>query len=560
MGDLEQSIGRAERLRSSRYETARDRFSATMESAIERAERRRLEREKAKAEAALAAQQAAALERRDKKQNLYETGSINQRANIAAGQAAMDFQNTMRRDKQQQQGTLARDAFQNQFTSQRDKQQAMDQQRRDERQFGYATQQAEQQHGNTLERDAFQNQYATQRDQTQFGQQLQRDFTQFGLDSRRQDQQQRNTLERDFMQGGIQADRDNRLNEFDTQRDVRQDRFRTQDDLRQQQFQQQNMYQRETADVAAKWQEQIQQARNAGLDFSPAQKKEMAELDTAFRKNVLNGDLDEGTKQRAMLLHQKKLSAIIPTEQVQHPQQTFEQSIVVDQETGQKFIVTQDPNGRARYEPIGMGSGEDPQMKAQAQAAEKQAAAMQKATFDRQTKFMDMVDKLEQQTKVVNDEVVPVFSSRQEAVREAMNRFAPMEKIYRQQGLPPMVEYEAEANQLRQAQENPQGPPQTRVNPYRSEAMSAAAAAAKPPVLSSRSPIPPQISKQLMQMPGGDQLVKLREKYKTNSATDKILRQAADIVMNAMLTGDTSDPDYAQALEMMQKAGFKIGN
>lgn len=502
MGDLERSTERADRLRTGTYQTARDRFSQTMESAIERAERRRLEREKAKAEAALAAQQAAAVERRDKKQNLYETGRANQNANISANAAAQQNAYATQRDQFQQQGTLKRDDLQNRFTSQRDKQQALDQQRRDERQFGYSTQENAQQQANTLERDAFQNQYATQRDQTQFGQQLQRDFTQFGLDSRRQDQQQQNTLERDVMQGGIQAQRDNRMNQFDTQRDVRQnqfqterdvrqDRFQTQGDIRQQQFQQQNLTQRETADIRDKWNDRVQQARSAGFEFSPAQQKEMKEMEASFLKNVLNNrDLDESTRQGAMLQYQQKLSAFLPQDKVVSGKDQLAQRIQFDDRLpGVPFMMGVDAKGNPTFEPLGTGGGgQDPQkaQEAERKAAEKQAVELRTMKRDR--------DKLFQQThrEVINEidaDSNKVFTDPDAIDKEVMNRLAADEIYYVESGLPPHDLFRASAEKEQQkagkyknAQQNPQGPPQTQANPYRSETMDSASAAAQDPV------------------------------------------------------------------------------
>lgn len=83
--------------------------------------------------------------------------------------------------------------------------------------------------------------------------------------------------------------------------------------------------------------------------------------------------------------------------------------------------------------------------------------------------------------------------------------------------------------------------------------------AAQPPVLSSRGSLSPDVSKRLQALPEGPKLLQLREKHKSNSPKDQFLRQAADIVINFVLTNDTSDPDLAESLDRLNKAGFKFG-
>ena len=80
-----------------------------------------------------------------------------------------------------------------------------------------------------------------------------------------------------------------------------------------------------------------------------------------------------------------------------------------------------------------------------------------------------------------------------------------------------------------------------------------------PPVTSARSPLPKPVTEQLRKIPGGDQLMKIRERYSSNKTDDMQIRFAADIVINALLTGDTSDKDFEEAQDILARAGYKVG-
>ena len=597
---MQDAFGRADSTRKSRMDA--------WQASIDRAEKRRLERERAKQEAALQAQKDAAIAARDDRQQKNALQTNAQRASIALDAANVDFQNQTRLNDQERRAIRDRDKRLNQFDTQQLQMKSRDLRDRDQRQFGYTMAENEQQFLNQMDRDAAQHGYTTARDRLQNDATLQRDAFQYGLDTRRQAQQQRDTLQRDMIQSGLQAQRDQRLNQFDlqrdqmqqdntlerdklqnrfqTERDFRQNQFQTEGDYRQQGFTQQNMYQRETADVAAKWQEQIQQARNAGLDFSPAQQQEMKLLDKAFRQNVLNSNMREDLKQRAMLEHQKKLATFIPENRVQHPQQVFEQSIVRDQETGQKFIVTQGPNGVPRYEPIdalGSGGGIDQQAKME----EKKAAELRKMKLEREKNLQSLHREL---TQEVDADGNRVYDTPEKVDAELLRRFAADEIYYVESGLPPHELFQMKAKQdadlkaresrkatntARDAAEQQRGysvmPPQgqfspvnggpvqslqPRINPYSGQPVPEKATA---PIVLHTRPLPEQISRQISAIPGGEKLVMIREKHASNSSDDQSIRLSADIVMNAILTGKTDDPDYDEAIQILDKAGFQIG-
>lgn len=565
MGDLQDMRQRAAAAGSlgDRYGRARDRYMATLQKSIDRRDQKRREAEEAARRAALEQQKIDAELRRDKQQQRAEMAQTAQRAMYAADAQTADYQYTSKLQKQQQVGVLKRDKLQAEYDKEQERQRDLALRARDARQFGYSMQENDQKFGQQLQRDYYQQGYDLQRAQQQHGNTLERDAAQFGYDTRREQQNARNTMQRDMLQGGIQAQRDQRLNEFDLAQQENQFQNTLQRDQMQQQFEQQNLYQREAADIAAKWQDQVAQARNAGLDFSVRQQKEMQDLDASFRKNVLNGPYDEGLKQRAMVEHQKKLAAIIPEEKVQNPQEGLNSSVMFHEPTGTWFMQSRDSRGFPVYEPLGS--------KSSGQGEDKQAAAKREALFDREDRFQKIVDKLA--TEIDPATEMPVYKSREEVIKAALDQFAPYEQHYRQEyGLPPMAPYQAEADKIRakelRARDNAnpkwQGPRQpegqTR-NPYREMLPNPTQQAPSPsePVILSTKPLPAPIVDKLKAIPGGNQLRMIREKHSGKALTDQTVRMAADIVMNAMLTGDTSDPDYDQAIGILDAAGFTIG-
>jgi hypothetical protein len=544
-----------------RYQTARKQFSDAVQQGIDRRAARKAAEDKAKHEAALRAQEAALQARRDKQLHLYDMVGTAQRGNISANAAAQGHGYNLQRDALQEKGVLKRDKLQNQFTSQRDQELARIQAQEDARRFGYSTKENEQQFGQQWQRDNLQQQHTLERDRLQQGNTLQRDELQFGYDTRRQDQQQDHTLERDYTQSQIQGQRDNRLNMFDTLRDQRQ-----------QGYTQENMYQREAADISARWQEQVQQARNAGLDFSQRQQQEMKELDASFRKNVINGDYPESLKQQAMVEHQKKLAAIVPEERVQHPQEGLNQSVMFHEPTGTWFMMGRDSRGNPTYEPLGSQSGQGDDKQAAQQAAE-----IRDAKFARDKEFMKLVRERQMETDA---DGVLVYPDREAAIKAAMDEFAPMEANYREEyKLPPLWAFQKEADEIRAKQGQQQAPPQTFVNPYSppagmadslgsrsgDEGMPQAPARARsqdvsqPPVISHNGEIPTIVRGFLQTVPGGDHLMKLRKKHSSNSGNDQTMRMAIKVVINHLMTGDTSDPDLAEALATVKQAGVQLG-
>lgn len=569
--------GRIDRSRNRRatpeYDRQRDSYNATLQASIERREKRRREEEEAKRRAELQAQQDAAQMARDRQQQKYGQADTAQRAYYAANEAADDFNRTKQLNRQQQKDVRRRDTLNNDFTLTRDREQARDQQDRDQLQFGFDTRQNEQKFGYQMMENDQQFGHQIQRDRFQHGNTMERDSVQFGYDTSRANQQHGNTMQRDSA-----------LNEFDTQRDVRQNQYQSQRDnrlnmfdvnreARQQQYTQQNAYQRETAEVSARWQENIQKARNAGMDFSAAQQQEMTKLDETFRKNVLNSpvDYDEGLKQRAMLEHQKKLAAIIPNEKVKSPQDMYKQARIFDEELGMYFLHGQDAKGNSTFEPIGgMNDGiaeqqrmQQMQQEKERQVAEKQADAQRKAMLERQREFMSIVnDKMNEESDLGGR----VYPDRNAAIEAAKVDYAPMEELWRQShGLPPMYELPSETKSI-------VNPPQAgNGNPWRKQPQGMADSLAarsgdprmsekpKPPVISHNSPLPSQVSDSLRTIPGGNQLQAIRDKYKSNTPEDQTVRLATTIVINAIMTKDTSDPDYEQALKILKGAGYNIG-
>lgn len=572
-GDLQsmrQRVSAADSVRPQRRGLP-DRFQRRVEEAA----KRRAAAEAAAAQAALEQQRIDAQARRDQMQHKYGLSSTAQRAAYAADAAANQYQYESRLTDKQQKGQRQRDLLQDRFDTARARQQAREQEIRDFRQFGFSQQEDATQFQNQMQRDAVQQGYTVDRDKLQNRATLERDAMQFGYNTLRNDQDQKNTLQRDSLQNMFRTAEDVRQQQFTLERDDLRNEFEVQADERQQQYNQQNLYQREAADISAKWMDQVNQARNAGLEFSPRQQKEMQELDAAFRKNVMNGPYDNGLKQQAMVEYQKKLAAIIPEEKVRVPQQTFEQSIVRDQETGQRFMTIRDPKGFERFEPLDVGQEAQAQNK-QAEALMKhqqqQQEKIQKANFERLDKFRDVVNEVRMETDA---DANAIYKDEESVMREAMKRFQPYENAYRNDyGLQPLQPYqEAEAK-------NAGNPQQTqRVNPYKRQQPGMAdslasrggydpiaqgqapaqSQAPKLPPISHIEPLPKQVAEKLRTIPDGGPLVWIREKHSSNSVLDQTIRQSADIVINSMLTGDMSDPDLREAAENLRRAGLKIG-
>lgn len=549
-----------------RYQRARGGRMDSWQASIERAEKRRLERLKAQQEAALQAQRASLQGQRDKQQQKYQAQNDNRRANNALGAANSDAQLQEDLNDQQRRALRDRDQRLNKFEAQQTRQKNRDLRERDQRQFGYTMAENEQQFGNQLERDFRQQGYNLDRDRLQGDQTLQRDMLQGGIqadrdqrlnmfDVGRQVLQHGQTMERDTLQNQFQSERDARLNIFDTQRDVRR-----------QQFEQTNIYQQQAADISAKWQEQVAIAKENGFDFSPAQREEMKQLEKAFRKNVINGDLPDDLRERAMVEHQRQMSTFVPEERVVAPQDRFQQSIVKDEQTGQRFLVVQDPRGGVKYEPLDGGMGEQAgMMRQQAQDQQRQAEAISKKQLERVTQFQSVYDQVE---TILDENDRPKFNTPEKVMAEAMRRFAPRERIYQMDGLPPLGQF---LNPDEVPQPKGQQQPQQPVSPWRAaleqrksgmadslKARSGDDMATKPPVILSTKPLGKDVIDRLQRFPGGDQLAKIRSTHKSNSATDQIMREATDIVIKAMIENDNSDPDLPEAVQLLKEAGLTL--
>ncbi len=567
-GDLELQTERSGRLRAgSSYDKAIDRYAAARKARAEAEERRRLAEAQARQEAMLQAQQLAAQARRQEQEQAYGMQSTAQRANINADAANMDHVYTTQRDQLQQKGIQKRDQLLAGYDKETERRKALDQQIRDTRQFGFQTDENNQKFGQQLKRDEVQQQYATQSDQQQHYNTLDRDASQFGFDTQRENQQQGHTLQRDAMQFVQQMQRDEYQNQYSMQREEQQ-----------QQYTQQNLYQRETADVAAQWNDRVQQARSAGLDFSPRQQQEMKELDAAFRKNVMNSDLDEGLKQQAMLMHQKKLASIIPEDKVVTPEQEIQQQFYEDPRMGMmRRTVSQ--HG-AVWEPLGLGSGGGPdpakEQAAQQKEQQQQAEKIRKAMFDREDRWDALINDISTRTNADNE---PLYTDPNEIEKIARKEFASKEKYYRElDGLDPHHSYQREAEEELQKKQadleawkkqphkfvGPQTPgttPQATENPYRQkmDVLQKQTAQPKPIVFSYKTPVSPEIRQQLKERTGSDELYNIREKHKSNSVEDQTIRLASEILMKALLTNDISNPHLAESIETLRtRAGLKM--
>ena len=252
---------------------------------------------------------------------------------------------------------------------------------------------------------------------------------QFGYQTQRDKQQTRAQMDRDTLQHGFQTSRDRAQFGFQTQRDETQ-----------QGYTQQNMTQRETFSVASKWQEQIQQARNAGMDFSEKQQQEMTLMEETFRKNVLNDPfLDEGLKQRAMLEHQRKLAGIVPNQKVKTGQQQLQESLQFDERVpGVPFLMGRDSQGNLTFQPLGGGGGGPKQVDPAKQAEE------QRKNMLKREETLIKLDK-EIRSEIDPDTATLKYKTQDEIDEEKLRRLAPYERFYTESGLPPHELYQLKA-------------------------------------------------------------------------------------------------------------------
>lgn len=437
-----------------RYERARERLRQTQQASLDRRAKKKAEEEKLRLQRELAAQEIAAQKARDERQFGYDTSLTAQRGLQQADSQAADFRYRSKLNDQQQRGTLKRDSLQQKFEAAQARQRAFDELNQDQRRFQNQLKENEQQFGFQTQRDATQQGFSLDKARLDQANTLQRDQLQFGYDTERLQQQHDNTLQRDVQENRFQTERDNRLNMFD----VEQARM-------EQQFTEQNAYQAEAADISARWQEQVQIAKQAGFDFSPAQRKEMDAMEEAFRKNVLNGPYDEIVKKRALVEHQKKLAAIIPNQRVMSKQDDFESSRHFDEATGRFYRRVVGRGGQSEWEPEDFGnaasSGSSLQ-DAQAKQMEKQQERKQKAWMEREDRFNELVKDISLEE---NEDGTPKFKN---PVAEAMQRFAPYEKHYRESfGLPALGPYAQEAKRMMEATSGATAQKTKRLNPWR---------------------------------------------------------------------------------------------
>jgi len=337
--------------------------------------------------------------------------------------------------------------------------------------------------------------------------------------------------------------------------------YSMQRDATQQKYDQQNMYQREAADISAKWADNIQQLRNAGYEYSEKSSHGMKVLEETFRKTVVNNpNLDEGQKQQLKVQHQRALSAFVPDEKVSNPDDEIAQTFKYSAEMGTWLKRGRDSRGNPDWDVIGSGSG---------QSEDKQVALKRKAFFDRQKEYDKIVSDIRTRVDGVGD---PLYTDEDgEKIEElARKEFAERELLYRTEyGLPPSPAFQREADRVRNDQRDQQLRNQYQQLPREQRSQydqgfdqgrGRQPQAAKPlPVISARSPLPREVSQRLQTQVGGKQLEQFREKHKSNSELDQTIRHSADIVIRSVLTKDESDPLLPEAIENLKRAGFKVG-
>ncbi len=564
----------------SRYQRARkDRMDA-WQASLDRAEKRRLERLRAQQEAALQAQKDAALAARDKRQQEYGAQNANRQANNALGAANADFQYQMRLNNQERRTIRDRDKRLNQFDTQQLQMKNRDLRERDKRQFDYTTAENDQKFDQQLERDYRQQGYSMERDRLQGDQTLQRDMLQGGIQADRDERLNAFDVDRQILQHGQTMERDTLQNDFQSERDARLNIFDTQRDMRRQQFEQTNIYRQQADEIAAKWQERVAIAKQNGYEYSPAQRQEMKQIEDAFMKNVINGDLPDDMKERANIEHQRQMSRFLPEQKVSTPEQEISQQFYEDPKLG-LLQRTLDRNGNPVWQRVDSGMGDQASMmRQQAQDQQKQAEAMSRKQHERLAAFQSVYDQVE---TILDENDRPKFNTPEKVMAEAMRRFAPREKAYQADGLPPLGQF-LNPDEVPQPQ-GQQQPQQQPGNPWRaameqrqngqyappndgfsvvpgkgqmSPATPGERQASKPPVILSTKPLGNEVVQRLERFPNGGELAKIREKHKSNSADDQIMRGAADIVIDAMITNDRSNPYLEEALQMLHDAGITI--
>lgn len=513
--DLELARERAAMRGQPTYDERRASYLRTLEAAIERRNRQRLQEEQSRQQQGNARRDAATDATTAKRQQQYAAANMAQQAAIAADRDAADARYRQQLALQQQQADMRQQQFDAKSQRQGQLLDIQAQTDRDKRQYAADLEQARQQAELQAYRDVMQQQNTLERDAFQQQNLLQRDATQFGMDVLRADQSQQNTMQRDYMQGALQAERDARLNQYDVQQ--RQDLAVQQQqrdnaaflqsrirDREQQKFAAQSQFEQEAADIAAKWQAQVQQRKDAGLEFSASQQAQMQQMEQAFLENVVNADLPDDIKARANVQYQRRLSAIVPLEKVVTPEQEIAAQFYEHPKYGllQKTVGS---NGMPQWDIVGTmgpGSGQEAAVARQQQATEKAAAAQQKALNDAR---LQRLQAFEQELKTRATEVTDPLTmtpkypqtteGQQRLLRDAARAFAPKERYYQQHiGLEPLA-----LEDYQQAIGSPPPPPaatapQARpTDAYRAQAQQQAAAAAlqqSAPPAQSRSAVP----------------------------------------------------------------------
>jgi len=424
----------------------------SLDAAMQRRAAKAQQEEQAR-RAAAAGQQSRQSERdQAKQQQQYAAALAAQRANIAADQAAADARYRQQFAQQQQQADRKTQESESRARRQQQLLDIQAQTDRDRRQFGAEAEQQQQQ-----------NLYQTFRDMLQHQNTLDRDVAQYGLNAMQSQQdlygrmqqeylQGQIQADQEYLQGQIQADRDLRLYQYDVQQRQMQDEALRQRDAiafeqattqreAEQQFARQSQFEREAADIAARWQAGVQERKDAGLDFSPQQQRQMQKMEEAFYTNVVSSNLPDDVKARAAVRYQQQLSAIMPSQKVITPEQEINDQFYLHPHLGmmQRRVGS---NGLPEWNPIGMGgegagsAGDSRAAKSQQAAAQKAQLAQEKAMNDARQQRIDEFDKVYDSLATATtpggdamyDTATP--EGQQKLLDDAIRRFTAKERVY----------------------------------------------------------------------------------------------------------------------------------
>lgn len=440
-GDIELARTRAAAAGQPSYASTRASYMKSLDAAMQRRAAKAQQEEQARRAAAAGRQSRQSERDQAEQQQQYAAALAAQRANIAADQAAADARYRQQFAQQQQQADRKTQESESRARRQQQLLDIQAQTDRDRRQFGAEAEQQQRQ-----------NLYQFYRDMLQHQNTLDRDVAQYGLNAMQSQQDLHGRMQQEYLQGQIQADRDLRLYQYDVQQRQMQDEALRQRDAiafqqatmqreAEQKFARQSQFEREAADIAARWQAGVQERKDAGLDFSPQQQQQMQKMEEAFYANVVSSNLPDDVKARAAVRYQQQLSAIMPSQKVITPEQEINDQFYLHPQLGmmQRRVGS---NGLPEWNPIGMG-GEGAGSAGDSQAAQLQFAAAQKAQLaqekamndarkQRIDEFEKVYDSLATATTPAGDAMYDTATpdGQQKLLDAAKRRFEARERVY----------------------------------------------------------------------------------------------------------------------------------